>query len=137
MKVVVDTNIVVSCLMTAGQKFSEIIFAKSHEIYSCNFLIVELFKHKDKIVKYSGADEKEVLKHLYNILGNIHFVNDNLINKTNRQMAFELCRDIDEKDAPFVALTLELNALLWTGDKKLKLGLAQKGFDRFFEIETV
>ncbi len=32
------------------------------------------------------------------------------------------------KDISFVALTLEMNAKLWTGDKKLYSGLREKGF---------
>ncbi|WP_322744651.1 PIN domain-containing protein [Cuspidothrix issatschenkoi] len=43
------------------------------------------------------------------------------------------CKDIDESDTPHVALTLQLEGLLWTGDKKLKEGLIIKGFDKFFE----
>lgn len=42
--------------------------------------------------------------------------------------------DVDAKDTPFAALAIELDAPLWTGDKKLVLGLRKKGFDRFFEI---
>ena len=30
------------------------------------------------------------------------------------------------------ALTLELDALLWTGDKELRNGLRTQGFERFF-----
>ena len=47
--------------------------------------------------------------------------------------AFRFCKDVDENDTAFVALTLELNALLWTKDDELKSGLRRKGFDRFFE----
>lgn len=47
--------------------------------------------------------------------------------------ADQLCRDLDITDLPHAALTLHLNGLLWTGDKKLKAGLQAKGFDRFFE----
>jgi len=47
-----------------------------------------------------------------------------------------LCKDIDESDTPFVALTIELKALLWTGDKKLKEGLKKKGFISFFELKN-
>jgi hypothetical protein len=32
-----------------------------------------------------------------------------------------------------VALTLELDGLLWTGDKKLITGLRERGFDKFFD----
>ncbi|PSQ84453.1 MAG: hypothetical protein BRD44_00900 [Bacteroidetes bacterium QS_7_67_15] len=47
----------------------------------------------------------------------------------------ELCHDIDETDTPHVALVFELDGELWTGDKKLKEGLRENGFDRFFEPE--
>jgi predicted nucleic acid-binding protein len=40
---------------------------------------------------------------------------------------------VDEKDTPFVALTLELKAELWTKDDTLKRGLIKKGFNSFFE----
>ena len=42
-----------------------------------------------------------------------------------------LCKDVDAEDALHVALTLELDGLLWTGDKKLRNGLLAQGFDRF------
>ena len=47
--------------------------------------------------------------------------------------ARRLCRDVDAKDAPFIALTLHLNGRLWSGDAELKAGLRAKGYDRFFE----
>lgn len=42
--------------------------------------------------------------------------------------AWRLCRDVDENDTAYVALTLELDAVLWTGDKELETGLRKKGF---------
>jgi predicted nucleic acid-binding protein len=34
------------------------------------------------------------------------------------------------KDMYFVALTIEMDGILWTGDVKLKKGLTKKGFDK-------
>jgi predicted nucleic acid-binding protein len=39
---------------------------------------------------------------------------------------------VDPKDTPFVALTIELDGRLWTGDKALVRGLRAQGFDRFY-----
>ena len=46
-------------------------------------------------------------------------------------------KDIDPKDMLFVALTLEVEGLLWTGDAKLRTGLKNKGFDFFYDASSV
>jgi len=43
-----------------------------------------------------------------------------------------LCHDVDIADIPFVALAIELQFPLWTGDKRLKEGLRKKGFNHFY-----
>ena len=64
----------------------------------------------------------------------MNFYNEKSISLVSRQSAYDLCKTIDLKDTVFVALSFELNAPLWTGDKKLKKGLLAKGFTNFFEI---
>jgi predicted nucleic acid-binding protein len=56
-----------------------------------------------------------------------------LVSTENIMYAYRLCKEIDEKDIPFVALCLEYEALLWTRDEKLKNHLKSKGFIDFFE----
>jgi predicted nucleic acid-binding protein len=46
--------------------------------------------------------------------------------------ARRLCTNVDLKDAPFVALTLHADGLLWTDDADLTSGLRAKGFNQFF-----
>ncbi len=133
-KVVLDTNILFSSFLKSGKKFRDIIFSNDYEFYSCNFTIVEIFKYKEKIIKYSRLQDDELLKEIHNILKNINFISDKLISEQNIFKADQLCKDIDKKDYSFIALAFELDSLLWTGDKELKIGLKNKGINIFFEI---
>ena len=83
-------------------------------------------------MKYSQLSEEDVLTTFYSLIKAIEFYNEDLISTSSLRSAYELCSNIDEKDTVFVALTLELEGYLWTGDKKLKNGLLSKGFNRFF-----
>ena len=131
--VIVDTNILFSALLTNRSKFVETLLATEHDFFVCEMVLVELFKHKEKIVKLSGLSEDEIIQ-LYQIyLKKIHLYKEELISLENRQQAYQLCYDIDKNDSAHVALTLELNGLLWTGDKILKEGLIRKGFNQFFD----
>jgi predicted nucleic acid-binding protein len=42
---------------------------------------------------------------------------------------------VDPTDAPHVAVALEIDGLLWTGDEQLKDELREQGFDRFYDPE--
>jgi len=134
--IIVDTNILFSTLLGKNKKFRDIILLQENvSLYSCKYAIVELFKYKEKIQKYSTFNEDEILELLYNLLKKIHLFDENTLTEESLQKAFDLCIDIDEKDIPFVAVTIELDGLLWTGDKELKNGLESKGFNSFYEIE--
>lgn len=136
MKVVVDTSILFSALQSPGGKAFNGLMGNfdNHEFYCPNFLIVEIFNHKEDLLKKSKADEKKVLNYLMGALQKMHFFNESLISVENFFEAWYLCKDVDENDTAFIALTLELDAMFWTKDDKLKNGLLKKGFDRFFEI---
>ncbi len=111
---------------------NELIFNEEAEFYTCRFLIVEIFKHKEKILKFSKLPEEELLEVLHEILRNIEFYNEDLINEANWKSAYKLCHDVDLKDMPFVALALEIDAHLWSGDERLKKHLKNKGFNKFY-----
>ena len=134
MKVVVDTNIFFSATITQHGQLRQALFTNDVEFVAPHFSIVELFKYKEKIIQLSGQNEAEVLTWLYDLLLQIQYVNEKTLSIEARQAAYDLCRDVDLKDFPFVALTIELDALLWTGDNKLKNGLKAKGFNRFYEL---
>jgi predicted nucleic acid-binding protein len=130
--IVVDSNIVFSSLLTADSTFLSILLDDKNKFISPYFLFVELFKHKEKIIKHSKLSQDSILEILDSLLSNIQFIPVNSISLFSRERAYRLCKDIDMKDAVFVALTIEYEGLLWTGDKVLSNGLIKKGFDRFY-----
>lgn len=134
--VIVDTNILFSALLGKSKKIRDfLLLEKDVTFYCCRFAIIELFKHKEKIHKYSLLDEDEILELLYSLLKKVNYFDENSMTDESLQKAFDLCQDIDEKDIPFISLTIELNGLLWTKDNTLKDGLKVRGFNSFFEIE--
>ncbi len=96
------------------------------------FLMVEIFKHEERILQKSKDSEDEVYEILYKTLLKINFVNEETISLGNFIETYRLCVNIDENDTPFIALTLEIEGELWTNDEILKRGLIKKGFDSFF-----
>lgn len=78
--VVVDTNIVFSSLRTRNSSQRRILMTKSDCLFvTPNFLIVEIFKHKERIVEKSEAQAEEILDYLEQILVKIRFEHDNTI----------------------------------------------------------
>ncbi len=131
--IIVDTNIVFSALISRPSPFTDLLLGSDYRFYVCELVIVELFNHKDKLVGASRLPEDQIVRVLYTLMRQLNLFKEDLITPEHRQIAFSLCRDIDETDTPHIALTLELNGLLWTGDRKLKAGLLKKGFKDFFE----
>jgi predicted nucleic acid-binding protein len=123
-----------SCLVSKNSAIRETIFSSQElKFYTCKFCIVELFKHKNKLLKCSALSEDELLEVFYQLLKSIHIYDENTITPDNWKQAIDLCSGVDEKDSVFIALSLQLKAKLWTGDVKLIKGLTLKGFIDFYQ----
>ena len=132
--VIVDTNILFAALVSSRSRLREILFTENELDFSCpRFLFVELFKHKERILAATELSEDDLLDALNALLARVHFVDEAIIPLGTWLEARRLCHGIDEKDTPFVALTIHLNARLWTDDAELKAGLRARNFNLFFE----
>ena len=135
MKVIVDTNIIFSALLREDNRYARAIIKneEAHDYYAVYFTIVELFKHKERIKQFSNLSDEDILEILYELLKHINIINDDIISVPSWKQAMQLAHDVDVKDVPNVALTIELSAKLWTNDNELKKGLRAKGFDEFID----
>ena len=131
--VVIDTNILFSALLSRRSRFATALFSSKRDFYINELVLAELFRHKEKVVRLSKLRDDEIIQLYYRVLWRLTLFKEDLVTTENRRHAFDLCRGVDETDAPHVAITLELQGLLWTGDQTLRRGLQAKGFTRFFE----
>lgn len=132
MIVVIDTNILFSACISANEKLLEILFnpTLSIERVSCYYAFAELFKHQPRIVELSKQPADKVSRLLHVIMKQIEFFNDNVIDDHHLQEADRLTSGVDKDDVTFVALALQKDAWLWTGDKKLTSHLRAMDFQR-------
>jgi predicted nucleic acid-binding protein len=130
LKIVVDTNILFSALLSKKGKIRDIIMRGNFVFFSCNFAIAELISLSEKLIKNLRINKKEWQLFVYQVVKNVNFVSEHFLSQKSLNTAVKLCKDIDIKDTPFVALSLDLEGCLWTGDKELVNGLKRKGFDK-------
>jgi predicted nucleic acid-binding protein len=131
--VVVDTNILLSALLRSRSRIAEILFKPDREFYICEFAIAELFRHKERILKSSHLDEHELVEGFHKLIRKVILYKEDFIPLAHVRAADALCSGVDPDDMPHVALTLALDGLLWTGDRRLRRGLEERGFNRFFD----
>ncbi len=139
MKLVVDTNIIFSGLLSPNGTISDLLLNSSNtfEFYTPTYLLDELENHRKKLLKISGFSEREIDFLHRNLFKKIDLIDLESIREETWKKAIDLTQDVDEYDAPFLALALELEAPLWTGDKKLIKGLHTTGIDWILTTDIV
>lgn len=105
--------------------------SKNHfEFYTCEFLRVELLKHRKKLQNKTGLSVNEIAELESLVTEHITFINEKLIPGRIVSETEILLTKIDMNDTPFVALSKHLKAKLWTGDQQLIEGLKAKKIHR-------
>ena len=131
--VVIDANRIFSELIAANHRLRQTFTSEPETEFLCpKYVMVELFKHKERIAASTGLDEDSLLALLHSLLERIRFFDEDAISIGSWTEAWRLCRDVDENDVAYVALKLEVDGDLWTSDRELEAGLRRKGFTRFF-----
>jgi predicted nucleic acid-binding protein len=132
MRIIVDTNIVFSALLNSNSRIGSLLLdsPEKFQFYSCKYLQKEIHRHNDKIRHHSGLNNDNLAELIALIESRIFFIEEELLPATVIAEAKEWVMGVDFDDFAFVAIADHLDAWLWTGDKKLTIGLRQKGYRR-------
>ena len=134
-KYVIDANILFGAIISSRRIYLEII--KNYDLYAPDFALKEIEKYEELILKKTKVGKKELNSFLMQLFKGITFLPSIFIEKRSREKALELCEDIDEKDTPYVALSIQLDIPFITNDKKLYKGLKKKDFSQVILFENV
>lgn len=139
MNVIVDTNILFSAILSPKGKIHDLLLNSetAFSFFAPVFLIEELEQHHVKLLKISGYTEDDVKFLKRTLFHHIEFIDPEIIKPESWIKGFEMTSDVDEKDTPFVALAIDLEGALWTGDKKLIKGLRSRGIELTLSTEEL
>lgn len=96
-----------------------------------------MFKHQPKILKLSKLTEEKITALFHEIIKQVDFVNESIIEEKFWIEADRLTSGVDRNDIAFVALKLQKNGLLWTGDKHLSTHLKRLGFNQIISTQEL
>mgnify|MGYP006299318197 CR=1 FL=1 len=74
-KTILDSNLIFSALRGKESMTRNKLLNSKHKFFTPNYLIGEIFKHKEEILKKSNASEVETYEYLHKILKKINFIN--------------------------------------------------------------
>ncbi len=120
-RVVVDTNVLMSALLKNNSFTAKLLRSEFFDVYypEDGLREIECYK-KYMISKRKRALEKQSLEYVLKfVLETIHIIPSELYSQKIKD-AYEEMKSIDEKDAPFLALALQLNCPIWSDDKHFK-----------------
>jgi len=139
MKIIVDTNVIFSAILSSSGKIGQILIYghKQFEFYAPNLVKFEIKRHRDKMIQLGELTDSDFEDNRDDIFSCITFISEEQIPYEYWQDAIPLVRDTDMDDIAFVVLAEYLDAQLWTGDKKLLKGLINMGFRKGVTTDEV
>jgi predicted nucleic acid-binding protein len=138
-KIIVDTNIIFSCLLNSHGSIGDLIFNSENifVFYSNQYMQFEIRKHWNKLKQISKLTDNQLEIAYDKMMTKLIFINEELIPQPVWEKAESLVADIDLDDTDFVALTRYLKGSLWTGDKKLYDSLKSKRFRNIYNTQNM
>jgi predicted nucleic acid-binding protein len=114
-KLVIDTSVFIRLLKP--ESYTRGLFYRITAVIT-PYLIYEIYKHKRRISKFTEIPEEDILKVVGYLLEFCEICSEvEYFDKWDE--AYEIAKNFDLKDTPFIALSLKLGIPIWTNDKKM------------------
>lgn len=101
------------------------------------YITEELVRLRPKMAKSARKSLAEIEALQRWALAQVKLVSEEVIPRKHWAKAADLAERVDPNDIPYVALALMHKCPIWTGDKKLRDGLAANGFSRTLTTKEV
>jgi predicted nucleic acid-binding protein len=117
MELVVDANIIMSALISTEGKTFGLLYNDSLNLFAPEFLLEEIDKYRDLILRKSGLNEDDLTIFLSLVSSRIKFMPCD-----DFKEFIKIAADVtpDPKDTEYIALALKLKCSVWSNDKALK-----------------
>ena len=116
MRLVVDTNILISAIIKPG-KTREIIFNLGFEFFTPAYTLTELRKHKEEICEKARVSRPDFESFLEILFRYVKIINPEIYSSFLKE-AGTLIKDV--KDVSFLACALALQCIIWSNDYGFK-----------------
>jgi len=126
-RIVVDTNIIISALLKDNSTNSHLIKSKLFCIYFPDYGLKEIEKYKSyikakRVRKSQSLSFEFAEKYILEEVKIAHFD----LYREKVEAAYEIMKDIDEKDTPILASAMQLCCPIWSNDNHFKMQKAAK-----------
>jgi len=123
---IVDANVIMSIVISGKSIYKPLL--TYYNFIMPEFGLVEIDKYKELIFNKTQMKKNELISFSYFVFSNISILPNYVMDEQVFQYAIELTKDIDIKDVSYIALSLQLDLILLTRDKKLINGLRNKKY---------
>ena len=115
MRLVIDSSVVFT-IVIAGDRSKAFKIIRDYDLtlYFPEDGLLEFKKHKDKLKRHS----KEFELKSFLAFSLIHVIPSEIYEDKIPE-AYNIAKQFDKKDTPFIALALKLNIPIWTNDRKM------------------
>jgi predicted nucleic acid-binding protein len=130
MTIIADTNIIISACLNAQSELFQMLTTtyRGLDFTTPDFALEEIVHHQTEICTKSRKNISVFRNNLSVVLGHLLILPNEYLSEKNIKEAEIFTSPIDIDDTIFVAFSMALDSLLWTGDLKLYKALRRKGF---------